>query len=138
MSEETGPAVVNLDEAGLDALLDRAFRNTAWLGLAAAVVLLTASGWRTAAMMLVGGLISAASLLEWKRLARLINDRLQNRKPQRGAVLVLVFFLLRLTFFGAAIYGSLKCFRGSPVALVVGLGLAVATLTFEAVRLLRN
>jgi hypothetical protein len=138
MSDGAGPAILNLDENGLYSLLSQAFRNTAWLGLAAAVVLLISAGWRTAAMMLAGGLISAASLLEWKRLAHLINDRMQNRQRQRGTVLVVTFFLLRLLFFAGVIYVSLKCFRGSPIALVCGLGLAVATLSYEAVRLLRN
>jgi len=63
---------------------------------------------------------------------------MKKQKAQRGAVLVLGFFLLRLLFFGAAIYGSLKCFQGSPIALVCGLSLAVVTLTWEALQLLRQ
>ena len=138
MSDQPASGILNLDEEGLYALLNRAFRNTALLGLLPAAILWVASGWRSAAMLLVGALISAASLLEWKRLVRLINDRLQKRTAQRGAFLVVVFILFRLLFFAAAIYGSLKCFRGSPIALVCGLSLAVVTLTYEAVRLLRE
>ena len=140
MSEETGQGagILSLNEEGLYALLRRAFRNTALLGLVPAAILLVASGWRNAAMLLVGAMISALSVLEWLRLVKLINDRIQNRKRERGAVLVVLFILLRLLIFGAAIYGILKCFRGSPIALVCGLSLAVVTLTYEALRLLKE
>jgi hypothetical protein len=36
------------------------------------------------------------------------------------------------------IYGSLKCFQGSVVALLCGLGLAALTVGWEAVVLLRD
>jgi len=88
--------------------------------------------------MLTGGLISAASILEWQRLVRLMNARMKRRQTSRGAFLVIGFFLVRLLFFAAVIYGSLKCFQGSPIALVCGLSLAVATLMWEALRMLRG
>jgi hypothetical protein len=137
MTEETHP-ILGLTEETLEALLKRAIRNTLILGLIPSLVLLVASGWRNAAMLLTGALISAASILEWLRLVRLINDRMKRKKAQRGAVLVIAFFLLRLVFFGAAIYGSLKCFQGSPIALLCGLSLAVVTLMWEAIRMLRD
>jgi hypothetical protein len=49
-----------------------------------------------------------------------------------------VFFVLRLTVFAGAIYVSLKCFRGSLVALLCGLGLALLAMLWEAIRLLRE
>jgi hypothetical protein len=137
MTEEAHP-ILGLTDETLEALLKRAVRNTVILGLIPALVLWISSGWRNAAMLLTGALISAASILEWLRLVRLINARMKKQKAQRGAVLVLGFFLLRLLFFGAAIYGSLKCFQGSPIALVCGLSLAVVTLTWEALQLLRQ
>jgi len=137
MTDETPPIGVLSDEA-LDALLKRAVRNTAILALVPALVLWIASGWRDAAMMLTGGLISAASILEWQRLVRLMNARMKRRQTSRGAFLVIGFFLVRLLFFAAVIYGSLKCFQGSPIALVCGLSLAVATLMWEALRMLRG
>ena len=103
-----------------------------------ALVLLAARGWRDAAMLGTGALISAASLYEWLRLARLMSARMRKQKPQRGTVLVIAFFLVRLIFFAAAIYGSLRCFQGSPIALLCGLGLALATLLWEAIRLLKE
>ena len=89
-------------------------------------------------MLAVGAVISAASILEWQRLIRLINARLDLQKTPRGAVIVVVFFVLRLTIFGAAIYGSLKCFQGSAIALLCGLGLAMIAMAWEALRLLKE
>ena len=137
MSEETHP-ILGLTEETLEAMLKRAIRNTLILGLIPALVLLVATGWRDAAMLATGALISAASIFEWLRLVRLINARTRKQKAQRGAILVIGFFLLRLIFFAAAIYVSLKCFHGSPIALLCGLGLAIATLLWEAIRLLRE
>ena len=137
MTEETHP-ILDLTEETLETMLKRAIRNTLILGLIPALVLLVATGWRDAAMLVTGALISAASIFEWLRLVRLINARTRKQKAQRGAILVIGFFLLRLIFFGAAIYVSLKCFHGSPIALLCGLSLAIATLLWEAIRLLRG
>jgi hypothetical protein len=130
--------LVGLTDAALEALLKRAVRDTLILGLIPAVVLLIASGWRNAAMLAVGALISAASILEWQRLIRLINAKLDKQKTPRSALLVVTLFLLRLTLFAGAIYGSLKCLRGSVVALLCGLGLAVVATAWEALRLLKE
>jgi hypothetical protein len=137
MTEEI-PSIANLTEEDLDVLLKRSVRNTVILGLVPALVLLIASGWRNAAMLLTGALISAASLLEWQRLARLMNARMKRKQAPRGAALAVGFFLVRLLIFAGVIYGSLKCFQGSVIALVCGLSLAVVTLTGEALRMLRS
>jgi hypothetical protein len=137
MTEEIHPLAA-LNEETLDALLRRAFRNTLILGAVCAVICLISAGWRNGAMMATGALISAASVLEWKRMVQLMNARMKNKQTPRGAILVLAFFLLRLIFFAGAIYVSLKCFQGSVLILMFGLSLAVATLTWEAVRLLRD
>jgi uncharacterized membrane protein len=137
MSEEAQP-LADLSDAALQALLQRAIRDTLILGLISAVALLIASGWRTAAMMAVGAVISAASILEWQRLVRFINARMDHKKSPRGTVTVVVFFVLRLTVFAWVIYGSLKCFHGSVIALLCGLGLALAATAWEALRLLRD
>jgi hypothetical protein len=49
-----------------------------------------------------------------------------------------IFFVMRLAIFAGVIYGSLKCFQGSVVALLFGLALAVMSVGWEAIRLLRN
>ena len=137
MNQETHP-IANLTNEALQALLKRAIRDTLILGLIPALVLLFASGWRDAAMMAVGVLISAASILEWQRLIRLINAKMDNKKTPRGTLLVVTFFVLRLTVFAGTIYVSLKCFQGSVVALLCGLGLAFVTTAWEALKLLRD
>ncbi len=142
MTEQTH-SFAALTDAGLDALLKRALRITLIIGALASLILWEASGWRNAAMLATGMAISAASIYEWRRLVRLINihfDRAssEQRPPPRDTVFAALFFLLRLTIFAGAIYGSLKCFRGSVVALLCGLGLAVVAMLWEAVRLLRD
>ena len=136
MTAET-PSLGNLSEEALDALLKRSVRNTALLGVVPALIVWVASGWRNAAMLITGALISAASLMEWQRLVRLMNAKMKAKKAPGGAVLA-VLFLLRLLIFAAAIYGSLKCFQGSVIPLMCGLSLAVVTLMWEALRMLKN
>ena len=137
MTDEISP-VAGLTDQALQALLKRAIRDTLILGLIATLTLLFASSWRNAAMFVVGAIISAASILEWQRLIRLLNDRLDQAKSPRGAGAVVVFFMIRLAVFAAAIYGSLKCFQGSAIALLCGLGLAMIAMAWEALRLLKN
>ena len=137
MNEETSP-IADISQEAAEALLKRAIRNTLILGLIPALVLLIASGWRNAAMLVTGTLISAASILEWQRLIRVINARLNNQKTPRSAPAVVVFFVLRLTVYAGVIYGSLKCFQGSVIALLCGLGLAAMAMGWEALRLLRD
>jgi uncharacterized membrane protein len=137
MTEETHP-IVELTPADLDAMLRRALRNTLILGLVAALAVLVGAGWRSAAMLMTGALISAASIWEWQRLVRVINARMDKHKTPASAVVVVIFFVLRLTVFAGVIYGSLKCLHGSVVALLCGLGLAVLTIGWDALRLLRD
>ena len=136
-TEEIHPTAGLTDEA-LQSLLKRAIRNTLILGLIASLILWLASNWRNGAMFATGSVISAASILEWQRLIRLFNAKLDQKKTPKGAVTVVGFFMLRLIFFAGAIYGSLKCFQGSAIALLCGLGLAVIAMAFEAMRLLKD
>jgi hypothetical protein len=137
MSEGTHP-IVDLTQADLDAMLKRALRNTLILGLITSLAVLIGGGWRSAAMLATGAMISAASIWEWQRLVSVINARMDNQKTPASAPVVVLFFVLRLTIFAGAIYGSLKCFHGSVVALLFGLALAVLAIGWEAIRLLRN
>ncbi|MGC9158027.1 MAG: hypothetical protein ACP5FH_03465 [Terracidiphilus sp.] len=135
--------ILDLTQERLEAMLRRAIWNTLILGLVASLVLWKASGWRNAAMMATGASISAFSIGEWRRLVRFLNARfdkvqLDRRNLRRGGLRTAVFLVLRLTVFAAVIYGSLKCFRGSPVALLCGLGLAAMVMLWEAIRLLRD
>jgi hypothetical protein len=137
MTEEIHP-FADLTDEGLEALLKRAIRITVIVGILAALALWIGSGWRNAAMMATGTAISAASIWEWRRLVRFISAKMDKRQTPKGALVAVVFFMLRLIVFGVAIYVSLKCFRGSVVALLCGLALAVLAIVWEAVRLLRE
>ncbi|HUY94332.1 MAG TPA: hypothetical protein VMU71_03505 [Terracidiphilus sp.] len=130
--------IAALTDAALAAMMKRAIWITLILGAVPALILWIASGWRNAAMLATGAAISAASILEWQRLIRLFNARMDRHKSPRGAVTVVTFFLLRLLIFAGAIYGSLICFRGSVVALLCGLALAVVAIAWEALRMLRD
>lgn len=136
-SGETHP-IADLTDAALQGMLRRAMGITLVLGLIASIILAIASGWRNAAMLATGALISALSIVEWQRLIRLFNAKLDKQKTPRGAAATIGFFLLRLSLFGAAIYVSLRCFQGSAVALLCGLTLAVLAMMIEALRLLRD
>ena len=138
MTDAPETSLTGLTDAGLDMILRHAIRNTLVIGILGALVVWKATNWRDAAMLLAGTAVSAASIFEWKRLIRFINAKLDQKQAPRGAAISFVLFVLRLTIFAGVIYGSLKCFRGSVVALLCGLGLAVVAILWEALRLLRN
>ena len=135
MTQEAHP-LVDLPSDAAEVMLQRAMVKTLILGAIASFVLLIASGWRNAGMLLVGALISGASLFEWQRLARVIRAKLEAEKTPRSAAAVVVFFLLRLVLYAGAIYVSLKCLQGSAVALLCGLRLAALTILWQALRML--
>jgi hypothetical protein len=136
-SPETHP-IVDLTDEALQAMLRRALRNTLILGVFSSGAVLIGSNWRNGAMLLTGTVISAASILEWHHLVRVVNARLDNQRTPTSAAAVVLFFVLRLTIFAGVIYGSLKCFQGSVVALLCGLGLAALAVGWEVIRLLRD
>jgi hypothetical protein len=135
MTEETHP-LLDLPDDAAEVMLQRAMVKTLILGVIASVVLLIASGWRNAGMLFVGALISAGSIFEWQRLARVIRAKLDAEKTPRSAPAVVVFFILRLVLYAGAIYVSLKCLQGSAVAMLCGLGLAALTILWQALRML--
>jgi hypothetical protein len=144
---DTGQAVhpiLEFSDADLAALLRRTVRVTAALGAVVALILWPVMGWQTAALFAVGAAISVGSIYEWGRLIRHVTARLDGRKAGSGfgtglrTGTVVSLFLLRLAIFAVVIYGSLKCFHGSPIALLCGLGLALAGLSWQALRVLRG
>lgn len=130
--------IVDLTDADLQAMLHRALRNTLILGLVAALVVWIGGSWQSAALLVTGTLISAASIWEWRNLVRVINARMDKQRTPANAGVVVLFFVLRLTFFAGVIYASLKFLHGSVFALFCGLALAVATIGWEAIRMLRD
>ncbi len=137
MTLQTHP-IIDLTPQDLEALFKSAIRNTLILGLISATAVWIGGGWPSAALLAVGTLISAASIWEWQRLVRVINARLDKQKTPTSAFSVVLFFVLRLTVFAGVIYGSLKCFQGSVIALLFGVSLAVLAMGWEALRLLRD
>ena len=137
MTQETHP-IVDLTNEDLDAMLRRALHKTLITGAIASLAVLIGGGWRSGAMLLTGALISAASIMEWQRLVRVINARMDNQKSPANAGVVVLFFVLRLTVFAGVIYGSLKCFHGSVTALLCGLCLAILAIGWEILRLLMD
>jgi uncharacterized membrane protein len=137
MTQETHP-IVNLTDESLQTMLQKALRNTLILGTISSFAVSIGSNWRNGAMLLTGAAISAASILEWRHLIRVFNARMDKQRTPTSAGIVILFFLLRLTVFAGVIYVSLKCFQGSVAALLCGLGLAVMTLGWEVIRLLRD
>jgi uncharacterized membrane protein len=136
-TQETHPIVELTDEA-LQSMLKRALWITAVFGLLASAAVAIGSNWRNGAMLLTGAAISAASILEWRHLVRVFNARMDRQRTPTSAAAVVIFFVMRLATFAGVIYGSLKCFQGSVVALLFGLALAVMSVGWEAIRLLRN
>lgn len=98
-------------------------------------------GWRSAVMLLVGAAISASGLWEWLRLMTALMRRMdasgQAPGKGRGMALLLTGFFLRLGLVVVVLYVSLKFLEGSVVALAVGLGLGVVSLTIEGLRLVK-
>ena len=137
--------IVDFTFDDLRAMLRRAVRNSAMVGAIIALVLCIWMGWQTAALFAVGGAISVGSIYEWGRLIRIFGARLagqetgqdSERSSGLGTGLVVFLFLVRLILFAGAIYGSLKCFHGSPIALFGGLALGLSGLVWEAMRAIR-
>ena len=99
-------------------------------------------GWQTAALLVVGALISGTGLFEWLRLMTALMARMDSGgatpTPVRPLAPVLIGFFLRLGIALALLYGSLKLLDGSVYALVGGLALGVAALSIEGLRLIKS
>jgi hypothetical protein len=130
--------VTDFSDADLQAAMKRVIRMTVAMAIFIFGVLAFVTGWRSGALFLAGAAVSATGIYEWQELISLVNARLDNRKAPRATGFVLTMFFLRLCLALAIIYVSLKCFNGSPYALVAGLGLAVISLIIEALRRLRS
>jgi hypothetical protein len=94
-------------------------------------------GWRSAALLAVGVLISGSGLWEWLRLMTAVMIRMDGGEKARPMGLLLAGFFLRLGGAIAVLYVSLRFLDGSVYALAAGLGMGVFALTFEALRMVK-
>ena len=95
-------------------------------------------GWQSAALMVVGAAISAASLWEWLRLMSAVMERMDGGGKARPMGMLLVGFFMRLGVTLAILYVSLKYLDGSVFALAAGLGLGVLSLSIEGLKLMKQ
>lgn len=146
----------------LRAVLNRSMRNTGIAALIGSPIVWMAWGWQSLLLFLVGALISATGILEWRQLMSAIllrldtggndsegddtkgddtkgNDTGGGAKPNaRPMWRVLFWFFLRLILAAGLLYVSLKVLDGKVFALVAGLALAILVLLIEALRLFRS
>jgi hypothetical protein len=127
---------------------DEDFKRTIWSALrlvAIAVVigvplLWWKLGWQSAALLLVGSLISGSGLYEWLRLMTALMVRMDaggdTPAPVRPLAPVLIGFFLRLGVAVVLLYVSLKFLDGSVYALIAGIALGVVALSIEGLRLI--
>lgn len=94
-------------------------------------------GWRSGALLVIGAAISGSGLWEWLRLLTALMERMNEGAKPRAMGLLLTGFFLRLAIVVVVLYGSLKLLDGSVVALAVGLGLGIFSLTVEGLRLVK-
>jgi hypothetical protein len=124
-------------DADVRTALVRTLRLLAVLTVLGMVFVWWKMGWQSALLLVVGAAISGSGLWEWMRLMSAVIARMDNGANVRPMGMVLTGFFLRLGATIAVLYVSLKFLNGSVIALAAGLGLGVASLTFEAIRMAR-
>ncbi len=124
-------------DADFRATMLRSLRLLLVVTLAAVPLLWWKAGWASAALLLVGALISGSGLFEWLRLMTAVMARMDAGGTPRPMAMVLVGFFLRLALTVVLLYGSLKFLHGSVFALAAGLGLGVFALSVEGLRLMK-
>ena len=119
-----------------------AMRLLVGLAFAATLLLWWKLGWQSAALLLIGAAISAASLWEWMRLITLMNHAMDAAAAggsfARPMGLTIMGFFLRIGLTVGVLYVSLKYLNGTAFALLAGIGLGLFSLMVEALRLLKR
>ena len=131
-----------LSDADLRQTMLAAMRLLVGLALVAALLVGWKFGWQSAALLLVGAAISAASLWEWMRLIALMNHAMDASSAGGSSALpvglTIAGFLLRIGLTVGVLYVSLKYLNGTAFALLAGIGLGLFSLMVEALRLLKR
>ena len=115
----------------------RALRLLVVITIVAAPLVWWKMGWPSAALLLVGALISGSGLWEWLRLMTAVMVRMDDGGKARPMGMVLTGFFLRLGLTVVLLYVSLKLLNGSVYALAAGLALGVFALSVEGLRLMK-
>jgi hypothetical protein len=129
----------------MDSFTDADFKRTMLRALRLLVVITVVAaplvwwkmGWPSAALLLVGALISGSGLWEWLRLMTAVMVRMDAGGKARPMGMVLTGFFLRLGLTVVLLYVSLKLLNGSVYALAAGLALGVFALSVEGLRLMK-
>jgi len=124
-------------EGDVRATLLRSLRLLAVLTALGMALVAWKLGWHSALLLLVGAAISGSGLWEWMRLMSAVMARMDAGGAGKPMGLVLTGFFLRLGLTVAVLYVSLKFLNGSVIALALGLGLGIVSLTFEAIQMAR-
>jgi len=115
----------------------RAIRMMAVIAVVGALLLWWKMGWQSAALLLVGAVISGSGLWEWLRLMTAVMARMDHGGVAKPMGMVLLGFFVRLAATIALLYVSLKVLNGSVWALAAGLALGVFSLSVEGLRLIK-
>ena len=124
-------------DADFKLTMRRALRLLVVITVVAAPLVWWKMGWQSAALLLVGALISGSGLWEWLRLMTAVMARMDGGGQARPMGMVLTGFFLRLGLTVVLLYVSLKLLNGSVYALAAGLALGVFALTVEGLRLMK-
>lgn len=135
---ESGSLLEGLTDADFRRTMLASLRLLAVLAVIATALFWWKAGWQSAMLLVIGALISAASLWEWLRLMTAVMDRMDAGGNARPMGMVLTGFFLRLGLTVVVLYVSLKYLNGTVFALAAGLGLGVISLTIEGLRLMKR
>ena len=124
-------------DADFRATILRAIRMLVVIAVVGALLLWWKFGWQSAALLLVGAVISGSGLWEWLRLMTAVMARMDQGGEAKPMGMVLLGFFMRLAATVALLYVSLKVLNGSVYALAAGLALGVFSLTVEGLRLMK-
>src|ERR1700743_3137434 len=112
-------------------VFNRALRTIIIALLIGSPLIWFAWGWRSMLLFVVGGVIAATGILEWRQLMAAVLVRLDaagTRGTPRPVGPVLFWFFLRLVAAAGLLYVSLRSLDGKVTALLLGIALALANI----------
>lgn len=127
----------NFSDADFSRTMMRALRLLAVVTVLAVPVVWWKMGWQSAALLVVGAVISGSGLYEWLRLMTAVMARMDGGEAARPMGAILTVFFLRMGLTLVVLYVSLKLLNGSIYALAAGLVLGVFSLSIESLRLVK-